>query len=328
MHHETTTMKIGITMGDAAGIGPEVLLKAWKEQKLDDRAVVFGDADVLSFCDQKLGFGVPMRVIKHPGEAQRGFLNVIDLGILTRKDLHVGQVDKQSGNAAAAYVTKAVEMALDGQIAAIVTLPMNKEATRLSIPDFSGHTELIAGLCGETDYTMMLTSERLTVSHVSTHVSMTQAVKAVTRERVRKVIQLTHDALAAYLETPRIAVAGLNPHAGENGAFGLEELEQVVPAIQDALAEGICCEGPIPPDTVFLKAVRGHYDAVVCMYHDQGHIPMKLLDFEGGVNVTLGLKVIRTSVDHGTAFDIAWQGVAATDSLAAAYRLACKMSGG
>lgn len=327
MNHLKSMRPLGITMGDAAGIGPEVLLKAWREQKLDDRALVFGDADILSFCNQSLGYGVPLHLVSSPDEMRADALNVLDLGLMKRQELKIGQVDRLSGKAAAAYVIKAVELALDGQIAAIVTLPMNKEATRLSIPGFSGHTELIAGLCGEMDYTMMLTSDRLTVSHVSTHVSMAEAVRAVTRDRVGKVIRLTHNALAAYLDVPRIAVAGLNPHAGEHGAFGSEEVEQVVPAIADAQAEGIRCEGPVAPDTVFLKAVRGQYDAVVCMYHDQGHIPMKLLDFEGGVNVTLGLKVIRTSVDHGTAFDIAWQGVAGTESLVAAYRLAGKMSG-
>jgi 4-hydroxythreonine-4-phosphate dehydrogenase len=174
---------------------------------------------------------------------------------------------------------------------------------------------------------MMLASEKLIVTHVSTHVAMEEAVRQIKKDRVFKVIRLTYDSLKAFIKEPRIAVAGLNPHAGENGAFGRQEIEEITPAVEAAKAEGMSAEGPIAPDTVFLKAAKKQYDAVVCMYHDQGHIPMKLLDFEGGVNVTLGLKVIRTSVDHGTAFDIAYKGIASTRSLVEAFKFARKLCG-
>jgi len=203
---------------------------------------------------------------------------------------------------------------------------MNKEATRLSEPNFSGHTGYIASLCKEKNYTMMLASDKLMVTHVSTHVSMEAAVKAVKKERIYEVIKLTYTALKKLKSIPKIAVAGLNPHAGENGAFGKEELEEIIPAVERASMEGIQVEGPIAPDTVFLKAYKKEYDVVICMYHDQGHIPMKLLDFEGGVNITLGLQIIRTSVDHGTAFDIAYKGIASTRSLVEAYNFAVKLS--
>ncbi len=319
---------IGITMGDASGVGPELILKAWQAGALSPACVVFGDYEIMKACDQMLGYQVKMRSIHQLDAYDPDDLNIFDLKLMKASDLKVGQIDRLSGYAASEYVRKAVHLALEGHIAAIVTLPVNKEATRLSLPGFSGHTELIAGLCQQQDYTMMLTGSKLTVSHVSTHVSMEMAVKAVKETRILKVIELTYHALRKYIASPRLAVAGLNPHAGEGGAFGDEELKEILPAVKQACEKGIDCKGPIAPDTVFLKAVQGQFDAVICMYHDQGHIPMKLLDFEGGVNVTLGLKVIRTSVDHGTAFDIAYKSLASAKSLAAAYQLAVKMSGG
>jgi len=189
---------------------------------------------------------------------------------------------------------------------------------------FTGHTELIAELCGQYGYTMMLASQKLTVTHVSTHVSMQEACN-VKKERVLEVIRLTNEAISRFIPSPKIAVAGLNAHAGEGGAFGCQEIDEINPAVEAANEEGINTFGALPPDTVFWRAAKGEFDAVVCMYHDQGHIPMKLLDFEGGVNVTLGLDVVRTSVDHGTAFDIAWQGKASTGSLVAAYEYGLKI---
>jgi 4-hydroxythreonine-4-phosphate dehydrogenase len=208
----------------------------------------------------------------------------------------------------------------------MVTLPVNKEAVRLTDGTFTGHTELIAKICGQSDFTMMLASEKLTVTHVSTHCSMQDAIDRTTRANVLKIIRLTHDALSRMKPNPQIAVAGLNPHAGEGGAFGRQEIEEIAPAVLDAQSEGIAASGPHPADTVFLKATQGKFDAVVCMYHDQGHVPMKLLDFHGGVNVTLGLDVIRTSVDHGTAFDIAYQGIAKVNSFIEAYDMARRMT--
>ncbi|MFY9427139.1 MAG: 4-hydroxythreonine-4-phosphate dehydrogenase PdxA [Caldicoprobacterales bacterium] len=320
-------MLIGITMGDASGIGPELVLRAYMGDALKGDFIVIGDYEILKFCNQLLDIGAHLHRIDDLGQYMQGMLNVYDLGLMDGSSLKIGQISKTSGYAAYKYVEKATNMTLYGVIDAIVTLPMNKESTRLSYPNFTGHTELIAEICGQQDYTMMLASDRLRVTHVSTHVSLKEAINAVKKGRVLKVIELTRNSLSSFIDKPKIAVAGLNPHAGENGAFGQEEIEEIIPAITCARQSGIDVVGPIPPDTVFIKAVNQEYDAVVCMYHDQGHIPMKLLDFDSGVNVTLGLKIVRTSVDHGTAFDIAYKGIASTKSLVSAYNYARLMAG-
>lgn len=300
---------LAITMGDASGIGPEIVLRRFCEGGLGDDVVVYGDASILRHGASLLGLDVDW-----------GRLPIVDLALLTAADHRPGQLDAASGAAARAYVERATRDALAGTVAGIVTMPMNKEATQLSDPAFVGHTELIAGLCGVQKVSMMLTtrlpSGPLAVTHVSTHVSLATAIERVRRQRVLDVIHLTNDVLGRFLDRPRIAVCGLNPHAGEHGLFGGEDIEHIAPAIAAAVAEGIDASGPHPADTVFYQAVhRGRYDAIVCMYHDQGHGPMKLLAFDTGVNVTLGLPIVRTSVDHGTAFDIAWKGEAFTDSL-------------
>lgn len=318
-------MLIGITMGDAGGVGPEIALKAYLAGELGRDFILIGDYEIMAYCNELLGCQVPLKRILNPADRDPACFNILDLGLLTKEQLKIGQIDRTAGDTAWRYAETAARLALAGEIDALVTLPMNKEATRLSHPEFTGHTELLAELCGLNNYTMMLISEKLTVSHVSTHVSMREAIEQITAERVYNVIRLTQAALASSLPRPRIAVAGLNPHAGEGGSFGTEELEEITPAIERARREGILAEGPIAPDTVFVKACRKEYDAVVCMYHDQGHIPLKLLDFEGGVNVTLGLPVVRTSVDHGTAYDIAWKGKASSRSLAEAYKQAVKI---
>jgi 4-hydroxythreonine-4-phosphate dehydrogenase len=317
---------LGITMGDASGIGPEIALMAYKKGEFKHDFVVVGDSAILERCNQLLNLQVPLRPIATVEEHAAGALNVLDLGLMAKDDLEIGTISKKTGHAALRYVQRAAELALAGAIDAMVTLPMNKEATQLSEPNFTGHTEFIAELCGQRDVTMMLASERLIVTHVSTHVSLQQAIAQVKQERILKVIELTHEAVRRLRPRTRIAVAGLNPHAGEHGAFGREDLEEIAPAIEQARRAGYEVFGPEPGDTVFYRAVARHaFDAVVCMYHDQGHIPMKLLDFEGGVNVTLGLPIIRTSVDHGTAFDIAYQGIASTQSIAKAFEMAANM---
>ena len=321
-------MIFGITMGDSSGVGPEILIKAFRNGELRQPLVAFGDLSILEHCNRALGYGVPLRKVTGPAEWMEGPLNVIDLGRMQPADLNIGHISAQSGAAARDYVIAATHAALDRSISAIVTLPMNKEATQLSDPVFTGHTELIASLCGVEDATIMLASEQLIVTHVSTHVSLREAIERVKRERVQRIIGMTCEAVARLRANPRVAVAGLNPHAGESGLFGREEIEEIRPAVEWARREGLPVEGPFPPDTVFYLAIaRKRFDAVVCMYHDQGHIPLKLLDFEGGVNVTLGLPIIRTSVDHGTAFDIAWTGAASTRSLVAALDLAAKLAG-
>ncbi len=319
---------MAVTMGDACGVGPEIAVRRFAEGRLGDDAVVYGDAEVLERAAAAIGVEAPLRAIAEPGAAAPGRLNVVDLALLEADRVVPGLLNAEAGAAALAYVDRAVRDALAGRVAGVVTLPMNKEATRRSRPGFTGHTEFIAGLCGVTDFVMMLALPELAVSHVSAHVSLREAIDQVEPLRIRKVIDLTHEALARFIERPRIAVCGLNPHAGEHGLFGSEDEEIIRPTIERAVADGLAVTGPHPADTIFRQAIHhDRHDAVLCMYHDQGHAPMKLHGFERGVNVTVGLPIIRTSVDHGTAFDIAWQGVAFTDSLGHALDHAWKLAG-
>ena len=320
---------IAVTMGDASGVGPEIVLRAHAAGQLPADVVVYGDAAVLRAGAALVGVDpAVVAVVGEPDAAvPDGKLAVVDLARLTAADHRPGQLDAAAGAAARAYVERATLDALAGRVDAIVTMPMNKEATQLSDPRFVGHTEMIAELCGAAKVTMMLTNGPLAVTHVSTHCSLREAIERVRTPRVLDVIRLTDDTLRRFLERPRVAVCGLNPHAGEHGLFGAEDIDHIVPAIEAAQAEGIDASGPHPADTVFFQAVhRQRYDAIVCMYHDQGHGPMKLLAFDSGVNVTLGLPIVRTSVDHGTAFDIAWTGQAFTDSLVHALSYAQKLT--
>lgn len=319
-------MRYCLTMGDPSGVGPELILKAFREGGMAGEFAVVGDGDILRACNDALRYGVPLRTMEDRSDMKPGCINVLDLGILPAGEVEAGRVSRASGYAALRYVETATRMVLEGTFDAVITLPMNKEAARLSDPEFSGHTELIAGICRTQRYAMMLATEKLSVVHVSTHVSLAEAVRRVRAERIHDVISLAWETLRRFLDSPRLAVAGLNPHAGEHGAFGTEEEREIMPAVRRARAAGIDVTGPEPPDTVFLRASRGAFDAVVCMYHDQGHIPLKLLDFGGGVNITLGLPIVRTSVDHGTAFDIAWKGVASTRSLIAAVAWAARLT--
>jgi 4-hydroxythreonine-4-phosphate dehydrogenase len=308
----------GITLGDSSGIGPEILLKAYSEDQLPRPFRVFGDRGVLEFYNDELALGVPL-----------ADLDIEDPALLSRSDVQPGRLSAKSGAAARHYVVDATKAALAGTIRAVVTLPMNKEATQMTDRNFTGHTELIGELCGAEDVTIMLVSDQLIVTHVSTHVSLKTAIERAKKDRVLKIIELTGQAVSRLRSNPKIAVAGLNPHAGENGLFGNEEIDEIRPAVEAAKKQGIPVEGPIAPDTLFYLAVqKKRYDAIVCMYHDQGHIPLKLLDFEGGVNVALGLPIVRTSVDHGTAFDIAGKGVASTKSLLRAIELALQLTSG
>jgi 4-phospho-D-threonate 3-dehydrogenase / 4-phospho-D-erythronate 3-dehydrogenase len=313
-------------MGDSSGVGPEILLKAWAGGEIHASVVAYGDIEALAVYNDRLAYGVSLKAISSPAEYEPGNLNVIDHGMMRRDDVTPGELSGKSGAAARAYVVSATKAALAGEIAAMVTLPMNKEATQLSDPIFCGHTELIGELCGVKDVTIMLASDQLIVTHVSTHMSLQNAIYTAKKERICTILKMTADAVGRLMPKPRIAVAGLNPHAGENGLFGREEIDEIIPAVEWAQQQGMPVEGPFPPDTLFYMAVRKKkFDAVVCMYHDQGHIPLKLLDFEAGVNVALGLPIIRTSVDHGTAFDIAGNGLASTGSLIRALDFAIKL---
>lgn len=309
-------------MGDASGVGPEIALSAFERAELHFPFVVYGDLAALRYYAGRLGRRVSLRRADGPTDMQPGSLNVIDAGALHAGDIEPGKLSARAGKAARKYVVAATQAALAGEIAAMVTLPMNKEATQLSDPRFTGHTELIGAVCGASDVTIMLVSDQLIVTHVSTHVSLRRAIEMAKKDRICSILRLTSEAVRRLRPHPRIAVAGLNPHAGEHGLFGREEIEEIAPAVAWAKQNGMPVDGPFPPDTIFHLAVnRRMYDAIVCMYHDQGHVPLKLLDFEHGVNVTLGLPIVRTSVDHGTAFDIAGKGIASTASLIRAFEL-------
>ncbi|MPY90273.1 MAG: 4-hydroxythreonine-4-phosphate dehydrogenase PdxA [Luteitalea sp.] len=310
---------IAVTIGDPAGIGAEVVVKALSDPAVAPLArwVIVGDQALLDRARDVSGVDV----------ASLETVTVSHVDAINGSTVVPGKLDAACGRAAVTYVREATEMCLRQEAVALVTAPVNKEAVALSGVPFSGHTEYIAELCGGADSRMMLTNRCLSVVHVTTHVALREACNA-TAARIVRTITLGHEAMAWLGRTePRIAVAGLNPHAGEHGLFGREEQETIQRAIETVCAQGIRCEGPFAPDTIFLEAWRGQWDLVVAMYHDQGHIPMKLLDFANTVNVTLGIPIIRTSVDHGTAFDIAGRNLADPTSMKAALRLAAHMAG-
>jgi len=322
---------VAVTMGDPAGIGPEIIARAFADPAFreENRALVVGDAGHMERAARLLDLPLRANAISEPDESafEPGTVDVLSETGLP-EDLPFGELDARAGDAAFRYVRKATELASAGRVAAIATAPLNKEAMHLAGHKYPGHTEILADLTGTKDYAMMLVTDELKVIHVSTHVSLREAIERARPERELAVIRLAHESLRKLgFDEPRIAVAGLNPHAGENGLFGSEEAEQIAPAVADANAEGMDATGPWPPDTVLMRARRGEFDVVVVQYHDQGHIPVKLMGFDTGVNVTVGLPFFRTSVDHGTAFDIAGTGKAEPASLRAALDLARKLAG-
>jgi 4-phospho-D-threonate 3-dehydrogenase / 4-phospho-D-erythronate 3-dehydrogenase len=321
---------IAVTMGDPAGIGPEIVAKAFAEEGFRDegRSLVVGDPEILERAAKLLELPLRANEISEPEEAafEPGAVDVLAVGEVLG-DLPFGELGARAGDAAFGYVQRATELANERRVAAIATAPLNKEAMHLAGHKYPGHTEILAELTGTKAYAMMLVTDELKVIHVSTHVSLREAIERVRPGRELAVIRLAHDALRKLgVENPKVAVAGLNPHAGENGLFGTEDLEHIAPAVEEAKEQGIEASGPWPPDTVLMRARRGEFDVVVVQYHDQGHIPVKLMGFEAGVNVTVGLPFFRTSVDHGTAFDIAGTGKADHASMQAAIDLARKLS--
>ncbi|WP_130863979.1 4-hydroxythreonine-4-phosphate dehydrogenase PdxA [Bacilliculturomica massiliensis] len=317
---------IGITMGDPAGCGPEITVKALRDPELYRRCrpLVVGDAKMIEDSIRILGAQeLKVNRVSDPEEGayRWGTIDVYHLDLVDMSRFEYGRVSAMCGEAAFQCVKTVIGLAMDGRIDATVTNALNKEAINLAGHHYSGHTEIYADLTKTDKYTMMLAHEDLRVVHVSTHVSLREACDRVKKDRVCDVIRIARDAcLRLGIQSPRIGVAGLNPHAGENGLFGREEIEEIIPALEQVRAEGIAAEGPIPPDSLFSKARGGWYDIVVAMYHDQGHIPLKVLGFVydkekgkwgavSGVNITLGLPIIRSSVDHGTAFGHAGQGV-------------------
>ena len=321
---------VAVTLGDPAGIGPEIIAKTFAEEGLHDenKAFVVGDAGILRGAVDLMGLPLGVNEVETLEEAlfEPVSVDVLQVGELPG-DLPFGEVDARAGAAAFEYVRRATELALEGNVGAVATAPLNKEAMHMGGYQYPGHTEILAELTGTKDFAMMLQTEELRVIHVSTHVSLREAIDRVSKERVLTVIHLARDALTKIgIEEPKIATAGLNPHAGENGLFGDEDAERIAPAVAEAREEGIDASGPHPPDTVFARARKGEFDMVVVQYHDQGHIPIKLMGFEGGVNVTVGLPFFRTSVDHGTAFDIAGTGRADHSSMRTAIELARELA--
>jgi 4-hydroxythreonine-4-phosphate dehydrogenase len=330
-------------MGDPAGVGPEITAKALAQRSVYDicRPLVVGDAKVMKEAIGISAVDLEVRSVSGVAQAlfQYGTMDVLDLANVEIDRLERGKVSAIAGEAAFGAVRKVIELALERRIDATVTGPINKEAINLAGHHFSGHTEIFAHFAGTEDAAMMLVAENLRVVHVSTHVSLRQACDLVKKDRILKVIKLGDEACRKLgIEAPKVAVAGLNPHSSEGGLFGSEEKDEIAPAIEAAKSLGIDADGPAPADTLFSKARGGWYDLVVAMYHDQGHIPLKLLGFTwnqrekkwdsvSGVNITLGLAIIRTSVDHGTAFDQAGKGTAIAESLIHAIEFAARMAG-
>jgi len=333
---------IGITMGDPASIGPEIAVKALLDKKIYEicRPLLIGDGAVFEDIIERLNLKAEINRIKQVDEArfQFGLIDVFDLANVELSQLKFGEISAMAGNASFEAVTKVIELALEGKVDATVTGPINKKSINEAGHHFAGHTEIYAQYTNTNKYAMLLVEENMRVIHVSTHVSLRQACDLVKKKRILEVTELLHNGLLQLGETNlKIGIAGLNPHAGDSGLFGTEDDEEILPAVQEALRRGFDVEGPVPADTLFSKAATGYFGGVVAMYHDQGHIPFKLTGFKWnaekkqmdsvkGVNITMGLPIIRTSVDHGTAFEIAGKGVASADAMVLAIEHAVKLA--
>lgn len=331
---------LGITMGDPASIGPEVAVKALADETIYEtcRPLLIGDAQICREAIKLCGLSCRVNAVKAVSDAlfEYGTMDVYDLAY-AGNGITPGKMSAEAGDAAFRSVTTAIDLALKGEIDGTVTGPINKEAINMAGHHYSGHTEIYADYTATKKYGMLLVEEDLRVVHVSTHVSLRQACDLVKKARILDTIELLHDACGKLgVPKPKIGVAGLNPHASDGGLFGHEEREEIIPAIEEAKAKGYDVEGPVPPDTLFAKSVGGVYDGCVAMYHDQGHIPFKLVGFNWdkvsgkmksvrGVNITLGLPIIRTSVDHGTAMEIAGKGIASADAMKLAIQYAVQL---
>ncbi|MBR0038164.1 MAG: 4-hydroxythreonine-4-phosphate dehydrogenase PdxA [Bacteroidales bacterium] len=333
---------LAITMGDPAGIGPEICARALARKEVYDlcRPVIVGDAKMLQKAVGLLQLNLQVHAIQNVSDArfEYGTADVYDLDLIDLDSFRWGEVQKQCGDAAFQYVRKAIELAMNNEVDGTCTAPLNKEAIHLAGHNYDGHTEIYATFTGTKKYAMLLADGLLRVIHVSTHVSLREACDRCKKARIIEVTELIADACRQFgIENPKIGIAGLNPHCSEHGLFGWEEEKEIIPAVKELQARGFNVEGPIPPDSIFAKAKCGKYDGVVAQYHDQGHIPLKMMGFnwdpetgkmlpQKGVNITLGLPIIRVSVDHGTAFDVAGKGVAAEDALVSSIEYATKMA--
>ena len=305
---------IGITMGDPNGVGPEIIVKAVSSNEVKDlcEIVIYGDAGI----------------IKKASDNSVTDLKIVECSDFGLEDLKPSTLDKKAGQASLDYIITAVNSALTNEIDAVVTAPISKESTHLAGSKYPGHTEMLKDLTGADQAVMMFEGQKFKVMLVTIHEALSNVPKLISKERVLSTIQLTHDSLVNLfkIDDPKIVICGLNPHAGESGAFGKEEIDHIIPAVEEARNKGINIEGPLPADTLFYYANQGKWDAVVAMYHDQGLIPFKMISFDDGVNITLGLPIIRTSPDHGTAFDIAWKGIANPSSMIAAIKVAAQLA--
>ena len=333
---------LAITMGDPAGIGPEIIVKALNNKETYEkcRPLVTGDASVMEWAVRQLGTEQKINIIHSVGEAlfEFGTIDVYDLQCVDMTVFEPGVVSPQCGNAAFVSIIKAIELAMADEVDGTVTAPLNKEALHKGGHNFDGHTEIYAHFTGTKKYAMLLADKFMRVIHVSTHVSLREACDRVKKDRIIEVTELINDACRQFgFENPHIGIAGLNPHASDNGLFGWEEEKEIIPAVNELKARGYNVDGPVPPDTLFAKARCGKYDGCVAMYHDQGHIPFKVVGFSWnketgkmdsaqGVNITLGLPIIRVSVDHGTAFDVAGKGIASEEAMLLSTDYATRMA--
>lgn len=333
---------IAITMGDPAGIGPEIIIKALslKETYEKCRPLVTGDANIMQWAVDNMQSELKIHRISSVKEArfELGTIDVYDLACIDMSTFQPGVLQNQCGHAAFISVTTAIQLAMDNEVDATVTAPLNKEALHNAGHNFDGHTEIYAHYTNTKKYAMLLADEHLRVIHVSTHVPLRVACDRVKKDRIIEVTELITDACKQFgIENPRIGIAGLNPHASDGGLFGWEEEKEISPAVKELQERGFNVDGPVPPDSLFAKARCGKYDGCVAMYHDQGHIPFKVVGFQWdketgkmeaakGVNITLGLPIIRVSVDHGTAFDVAGKGIASPDAMLLSIDYATKMA--
>lgn len=321
--------KVGITMGDPSGVGPEIIVKALSDETILEKCIplVIGDGKILSAQAEDLGMTGNIKAINDPSELAR-CESIQVLSLTDLENINKGKVSAEAGHASGLYIKKAVELAMAGIVDGVVTAPINKEAFNRGGFSYPGHTEFLADMTGTEDFAMMLMGRTLKVVLLTIHCPLMEVSKRLTAQETIRIIRLAHRELRDHfgIRKPRLALASLNPHAGEGGLLGNEEIEILSPAAQAARNEGINITDPMPSDTLFYKAVKGAYDAVICPYHDQALIPLKLLHFDEGVNVTLGLPFIRTSPDHGTAFDIAGKGLADPASLKAAIEVAVNVA--
>lgn len=325
----TTREIIAIPMGDAAGIGPEITVKSLAKEEIYSmcKPLVVGDAKIIRKAIEVTGVDLEINIVTTPteGSYEYGVIDIIDLNNINIEQFKVGEVSAQNGQAAFEFIKKSVELAMTGEVKALATTPINKESLKAANVPYIGHTEMLEDLGGAPDPLTMFQVNGMRIFFLTRHLSVADAIKQMTKERVRDYLNRCDQALKRLgVESRKLAVAGLNPHAGEGGLFGMEEVNEIKPGVELAKVDGIDAYGPVPADSVFFQALNGKYDAVLSLYHDQGHIAAKMTDFHRTISITNGLPFLRTSVDHGTAFDIAWNNIASEVSMYECIKLAAE----